>query len=270
MLNARRALTLNHDAGKELPRIPALDDLYGIGCRFRQGQVIMIAGRSGTLKSMFATWLAAKWAVPALYFSADMSAYTASSRVAALVTGDLQEEIEEGMARGGGNRQRYLDALASLPLTFAFGTPITWRHIDEEIEAHVELHDSYPSIVVFDNLMDFEAAESDYTEQMAVMAGVTAFSRETGCTSIVLHHASDKSWDAKTAPYDPPSRQEVKGGLSEKPELSLTVALDPSTMEYKVAVVKQRMGPSDPTARRFARLTAEPERTRFHPYRWRG
>jgi len=118
--------------------------------------------------------------------------------------------------------------------------------------------------------MDFEAAESDYTEQMAVMAGVTAFSRETGCTSIVLHHASDKSWDAKTAPYDPPSRQEVKGGLSEKPELSLTVALDPSTMEYKVAVVKQRMGPSDPTARRFARLTAEPERTRFHPYRWRG
>lgn len=268
MLNARRALTLNFDAGKELPRIPELQALYDMGCTFRQGQVMMIAGRSGTLKSMFATWLVAKWAQPTLYFSADMSAYTASSRVASLVTGDLQEEIEEGMALGGGNRERYLEALASLPMTFSFGSPITWRQVDEEIEAYVELWNAYPSIVVFDNLMDFDGADSDYTEQMAVMSGVTSFARDTGCTCIILHHASDKSWNAEKAPYDPPSRQEVKGGLSEKPELSLTVALDPQTMEYKVAVVKQRMGPSDPTARRFARLTAEPERTRFHAYRW--
>ncbi|MFY1686294.1 hypothetical protein ACN28A_00005, partial [Plantactinospora sp. WMMB782] len=119
-------------------------------------------------------------------------------------------------------------------------------------------------------LMDFEGAESDYTEQMAVMQGVTAFARDTGATSIILHHASDKGWDAKTAPYDPPSRDQVKGGLSEKPELSLSVALDPNDLEYKIACIKQRMGPSDPTARRYARLRAEPQRTRFHPFHWRG
>jgi hypothetical protein len=83
---------------------------------------------------------------------------------------------------------------------------------------------------------------------------------------ILLHHASDKSWEAKADPWAPPSRDQVKGGLSEKPELSLSVALDPTSMEYKVAVIKQRMGPSDPTARRYATLRCEPDKTRFHAY----
>lgn len=266
MLSAGRALALNAEAGKELPRVGALGALYDMGVRPRHGEVIMIAGRSGTQKSGFALWWVASMGLPALYFSADMSAFTASSRLASMVTGDTVEEVEAGMARGGQDRQRYLVALADLPITFSFGSPITWSQIDQEIEAWVEIWDAFPSVVVFDNLMDFDGAESDYTEQMAVMQGITAFARDTGATSIILHHASDKSWDAKAAPYDPPSRQEVKGGLSEKPELSLSVALDPDTMEYKIACIKQRMGPSDPTARRYARLRAQPECTRFHPF----
>ena len=93
-----------------------------------------------------------------------------------------------------------------------------------------------------------EGAESDYTVQMNVMSNVTDLARATGSTVIILHHATDKSWDAKTDPLVSPSRQEIKGGLSEKPELSLSVALDPYSLEYKVACIKQRMGPSDPTA----------------------
>ncbi|WP_326554692.1 AAA family ATPase [Micromonospora sp. NBC_01813] len=243
--------------------MPGLQPLYNMEVRPRHGEVVMIAGRSGTQKSGFALWWMAQMGLPTLYFSADMSPFTASARIASMFLGEPTESIEERMARGGRARQEALDAIESVPMTFAFGQ-LNWQSVDQELESYVELWDSYPQCVVFDNLMDFEGAEADYSVQMNVMSNATAFARETGATTVLLHHASDKSWDAKTAPYEPPSRNEVKGGLSEKPELSLSVALDPNSMEYKIACIKQRMGPSDPTARRYAVLRCQPELTRFH------
>src|SRR5690606_10753406 len=130
-----------------------------------------------------------------LYFSADMSPFTASARVASMFTGFTTEQVEERMLRGGRERQECLDAIADVPITFAFGS-LDWEVVDQELEAHVQLWDAYPDVIVFDNLMDFDGAYSDYSEQMAVMSNSTALSRETGATTIVMHHASDKSWDA--------------------------------------------------------------------------
>ncbi|MFG2850890.1 AAA family ATPase [Streptomyces mirabilis] len=263
MLTPARSLALHAESGKELPRVEAFDALYGMGCRPRHGEVIMIAGRSGTQKSGLALFWVASMNLPTLYFSADMSAFTSSSRLASMQTGDTTEMVEAGMAAGGRHREEYLAALAHLDITFAFGSPITWQAVDEELAAFIELWDAYPQVIVFDNLMDFDGAESDYTEQMSVMSGLTELARATGATVIVLHHASDKSWEAKSDPWAPPSRDQVKGGLSEKPELSLSVALDPTSHEYRVAVIKQRMGPCDPTAKRYASLRCHPEVTRF-------
>ncbi|MFI9205311.1 AAA family ATPase [Streptomyces sp. NPDC053048] len=256
-------MALHAESGKELPRVPAFEALYALGCRPRHGEVVMVAGRSGTQKSGFALYWTAMMNLPTLYFSADMSAFTASSRLASMMTGDTTEMVEAGMAAGGRHRQEYLSALAGSRITFSFGSPITWKSVDEELEAFIELWDEYPQVIVCDNLMDFEGAESDYTEQMSVMSGLTELARATGATVIVLHHASDKSWEAKSDPWAPPSRDQVKGGLSEKPELSLSVALDPTSHEYRVAVIKQRMGPCDPTAKRYASMRCHPEVTRF-------
>jgi replicative DNA helicase len=263
VLTPARSLALHAESGKELPRIEAFDALYGMGCRPRHGEVIMIAGRSGTQKSGFALFWVASMNLPTLYFSADMSAFTASSRLASMQTGDTTEMVEAGMGAGGRHREEYLAALTPLNVTFSFGSPINWKTVDEELEAYIELWDAYPAVMVFDNLMDFDGAESDYTEQMSVMSGLTELARATGATVIVLHHASDKSWEAKSDPWAPPSRDQVKGGLSEKPELSLSVALDPTSHEYRVAVIKQRMGPCDPTAKRYASMRCHPEVTRF-------
>jgi ABC-type cobalamin/Fe3+-siderophores transport system ATPase subunit len=57
--------------------------------------------------------------------------------------------------------------------------------------------------------MDFDNAESDYTEQMAVMSSLTELARDTGATVIILHHATDKGWAATTEPWQPPSRAQV-------------------------------------------------------------
>nr|WP_273482689.1 AAA family ATPase [Kribbella italica] len=256
-----RSLALNSESGRELPRVDAFSAIYAKGVRPRFGEVIMVVGRSGTQKSGFALFWTAQMNLRTLYFSADMSAFTASSRLASMKTNQTTEQVEQGFAT---NRDLYTEALSDLNFTFSFGAPITWQQVDEELEAYVELHNSYPEVIVFDNLMDFEGAESDYTEQMAVMSNATELARATGATVILMHHASDKSWDAKADPWNPPSRDQVKGGLSEKPELSLSVALDPNTLEYKVACLKQRMGPSDATGRNFAVLRCEPDKTRFH------
>jgi hypothetical protein len=269
VLTPSRSLGLHAESGRELPRVDAFSALYAKGVRPRHGEVVMIAGRSGTQKSGLALYWIAQMNLPSVYFSADMSAFTASSRIASMNTGDPTELVEIGMREGGATRQRYLDALKSGPgsnIQFSFGSPLSFQRVEDVLDARVEVFDSFPEIICFDNLMDFEGAESDYTAQMEVMSYATELARHTGATVIVLHHASDKSWEAKADPWSPPSRDQVKGGLSEKPELSLTVAFDPYSYQYKIACVKQRMGPSDPTARNFASLRIEPELTRFHAW----
>ena len=263
MLTSRRSLSLNHEAGRPLPKIGAFRDLYDQGTTPRHGEVIMIAGRSGTQKSGLALFWVDEMGLDTLYHSADMSAFTASTRVACKRMGITTEQVEAMMAEGGESKQAVLDALEGSNITFAFGSPIRWEAVDENLEAYVEVRDKYPDIIVVDNLMDVEGATSDYVAQMDVMQEATALARDTGSTIIILHHASDKSWEAKQDPWKPPARSEIKNGLGEKPELCLTVSLDPATMDYRIATVKQRMGPSDMSGNRYATLTAQPEMTRF-------
>lgn len=251
-----------------MPRIAELEALYQRGLQFRHGQVVMIAGRSGSQKSGLALWLVSQWGLPALYFSADMSPSTAAGRIASMSAGKTISEVEQALDMGGAMGQEIEDAIAEATsdITFSFDSPITWRQVDEELEAFVELHDAYPQVIVFDNLMDIDGAQSSYEVQMDVMSAVTEISRETGATVLIMHHASDKSWEAKTSPWTPPSREQIKGGLSEKPELSLSVALDPHSMQFKVAIIKQRTGWNDPSAGTYDCLRAVPEYTRFEKW----
>lgn len=225
----------------------------------------MVAGRSGTQKSGFALWWTCQMNLNTLYLSADMSPFTASARVASMMMNYTTDEVEAQMERGGRARDAVLESMANLNLTFAFG-PITWPGVDAEIEAYVELHNAYPEMIVIDNLMDIEGAASDYAIQMDAMQNIADLSRATGATILVMHHSSDKSWDARTDPWNPPSRDQIKNGMSEKPNLTLSVALNPHSYEYRIAILKQSMGYSDPTAQTFTSLRADPKRTRFEPY----
>lgn len=267
MLSPARALVLNAESGRPLPRVEALEALYKSGCNPRHGEVVMIAGRSGTQKSGFALWWTVQMNLPTLYFSADMSAFTASVRVAGMLSGYTTGALENVMKVEGEERDRIVDSLRDLKLQFAFGK-IKWPGLDAELDAYVELHNAFPEVIVIDNLMDIEGCESEYTAQMEAMDILTDLARVTGATVIVLHHASDKSWDARTDPWNPPSRDQIKNGLAEKPELCLSVALNPRTFEYRIAVLKQRMGPQDPTGSNYAVLRAEPQMTRFHAHHY--
>lgn len=267
MLDAARSLDLSADTAPELPRVPDLADLYslggGSGVRPRQGEMVMIAGRSGSQKSGFALWWCSQMNLPTLYFSADMTARQASIRLACSRLERATEEVEEMLAAGGERAVEVRKALRPLKITFSFGSPITWGAVESELDAWVEIFGAYPKVIVIDNLMDMQGGEADYQAQMTLMQDLHALSRMTEATVMVLHHASDKTWDATNAPGIPPSRRDIKGGLSEKPELILTLGLDPHNRRLNIACVKQRMGPSDLSGGTWATLEVIPEMTLF-------
>ena len=268
MMTALRSLVQHGDSSPELPRIPELEDLYNFrgGVRFRQGMVGMIVGRSGAGKSAFALWLCRKWNARTLYLSGDMSPFTVSTRLASMSLRATTAEVEAMFKGSDIARAAVLEALEGVRINLSFASPITWRGIDEELFAYVELWNRYPDVMVVDNAMDIENCHSDYTEQMAAMQELTALARATGMTILILHHATDKGTQAAMDPFSPPSRNEVKGGLSEKPELTLSVALNPVGNAFRVAPIKQRDGYSDPSGKNYVTLQARPEWTTYERY----
>lgn len=262
MLRADRSLRLNIQGAPELPHVPVLEDLYRFPTRLRRGELVMIAGRSGSGKSTFAEYLAAEMNLPTLYFSADMSAYEASIKLACSRLHRSVDQIEEMVHAGGEPERRVYDALKNVNITFAFGE-ITWKGVEAEIEAYIEVNNAYPEVVVIDNLMDVEGCDSDYTMQQEAMQFLHNLTRETGATVIVLHHATDKSRDAMVDPFLPPARKDIKNGMSEKPQLILGIGLNPFSNETTIAVLKQRMGRSDQTGKQYVTLLAIPEQSRY-------
>lgn len=271
-LNVFESLRRGVSETVDLPRVDAFAELYELGVRPRRGQLIMVAGRSGSQKSGFVLFWAAQMGLPTLYFSGDMSPFTAGVRLASIATGWTSDEVEDQMGSDFGESLvtgALGESKADIDLVFA--SPITWDRVVAELNLYVMLRNELPELVVLDNLMDFEGAENDYEAQMQTMQDVSSFARELGVTVVVLHHASDKSWDAKNDPHSPPSRDQIKNGLSEKPELTLTVALGAHLVdeglepvrEFRVACVKQRDGACDPSAGQFAILNCDPSRTQF-------
>lgn len=270
MLNAARALSLASESGRELPRVDAFRALYAWGFAPRHGQVVMVAGRSGSQKSGFVMFWCDEMNLRTLYFAGDMSPFDASMRIANKRTGRTKEVVEDELGDPVKAQEIY-ELTDESRIRFSFG-PITLDRIVEELDVELEAYGSFPPVIVVDNFMDMEGATSEYGEQMAAMQFlVDEVARYTGSTVLVLHHATDKSWDAKTDPWSPPARSEIKGGMSEKPEAVLTVALDSSSatsdglLDFNVAVVKQRTGKNDPTGKSWVTLKCLPALTRFYP-----
>lgn len=228
----------------------------------------MIAGRPGSQKSGFTLYWVRQMNLPTLYFSADMTPMEAVTRLIAMETGESSDSVSRRIEAGGSDS--YVEALSGSNLEFAFGQPITWEDIQANLDLWVEARNEYPAVIVIDNLMDVEGAETDYHVQSQLMQDLTALSRDTGSTVIVLHHASDKGASMVGAP---PARSEIKNGLGEKPQATLTVALARDLgVELRVAVVKQRNGRDDPAAKSYVRFKAQPELTRYGPgpHEWYG
>lgn len=266
MLSAARALQLHGDDAPDLPHVPAFKALYDYGLSAKRGDVIMVAGRSGSQKSGFAMYWVEQMGLPTLYFAADMKPVEASARLAAIRTGENSRTIRKRIEASGPDL--YVDALRDSKVSFAFGQPITWHTIDLTLQGWVETYNSYPEVIVIDNLMDIQSVGADYTLMSEAMQALDALAQDTGATVIILHHATDKGGGSGD-PGLPPARSEIKYGMSEKPQVILTVALAAQMLPYelRIAHVKQREGRADPSGRDYVRIGARPETTTFFDLR---
>ena len=85
---------------------------------------------------------------------------------------------------------------------------------------------------------------------------------DKGITVLVLAHARELTNEV----VNPPSRDELNNKLSQKPRLTLSVAINPMTSEFRVACLKQSGGKADPSAQDYRTLQADPKTNRFAPY----
>src|SRR5674476_643068 len=264
MLSATRSAERAAESGRPLPEVPALYGLYHseFKCRPRRGQVTMIFGQPASQKSGFALWWTAQMNLPTLYFSADMAQHTAITRLGAILTGETVDQVSSGLESIEANR--YVEALVDSNLRFCFDPDPTPGTITEELEAWVEMWDSFPEVIVIDNLMDMNVdSDSELMANKQMMLYAKSLARDTGAAIFILHHASENSSD----PTEPAPRRAVMNKVSQSPEAILSVALDYKPGEFKIGVVKYRSGKCDPTGRTYVTLRCEPEYAQFYPSR---
>lgn len=258
MLTGARTLHLASRTAP-LPEVPALRQLYAGGVLPRSGQFIVVFGQPGAGKSTFLQWYVNEMDVSCLYFSADMDAQDAISRLGAMRSGGMRvDDVSDAIANGG---EDYIaDILDGSKIQWCFDSGPTVADIAEELDAYVELHDAYPRVIVIDNAMNIEGESEDEQGGLKfVFKELHRLAHETGICVIVLHHAREEG-----SPRFPPGRDKLQGKVAQLPEIILGVALDDDV--YKIAPVKVRSGKSDPTGSTFISLSADPTRAMFSAY----
>lgn len=260
MLSATRSLSKAREAGVPLPEIPELIDLYTGYFRFRPrcGEVTMIAGQPGSQKSGFALWLASRLKLPTWYLSADMAQHTATERLAAAVTGHTTEDVAEGLQQ---DADEFYAAAIPPMFQFCFNPNPDGNDIAGEMDAWVEAWDSYPKVIVLDNLLDIipPSGDNEFAGYKAILLEAKTLARSTGAAVFILHHMSE----AGTDPFYPAPRKALQGKVSQTPENILSVAFRPDSHEFHVSAVKHRNGPSDASGKIYVTLKALPECNRF-------
>lgn len=260
-LSASKSLTHGKRAGAPMPRIDALSELQDgwFEFQFRASELTMVAGQPGSQKSGFALWLCSQFNLPTLYFSADSSSFTASTRLAAAYTGDQIKAVAHALSGGGAGY--YEDVLDESPVRFCYDPNPTHDVIYAELNAWVEAWDSFPDVIVVDNLMDVAGGgDSEFAAYKDVLMGLKKLARETEAMVLVLHHMSETGTDSSK----PAPRKSVMGKANQTPENVLSIAL--AGNDFLVSVVKHRSGPGDATAGRFVTLAAHPDRNQFEKW----
>ena len=223
----------------------------------RRGQLVLLAGLPKAGKTAFCMWLAATLNQHTLYFSADSSPHTASTRIAAIATGHTVNTVTAGLAAGAGDY--YSEALEDSKVQWCFDSSPSTEDIEQELAAYVEAWDAWPDLIIVDNLMNVQASE-EFEGLKFVMSELHSLARTTGSLVIVLHHCSEAGIRDTTVP---PPRSSIQGKVSQLPELILTAAHDPATSTFRIAVVGNRSGPQHPDGKKFITLDAAIERCSF-------
>ena len=218
---------------------------------FRRAEVSMLAGTPGVGKSTLALALALKTKVPTLYFSADTNAHTMAMRLASMISGKSQTDVEELLQTDIGWTKAILSKGSHI--VWSFESAPTLVDIAEEVEAFEELWGCPPLSIFVDNLMDVATdGGEEFASMRAIMKELKYLARSTNASVIVLHHTSEA---VAGEPCQP--RSALQGKVAQLPALIATLGVVGTSMA--VAPVKNRYGKADASANFLAWLSFNPE-----------
>lgn len=243
------------------------EPLAQLGAHFRRGQLVLIAGAPGGMKSALALDLAIKSGEPALYLSADTDSSTLARRAVAGLTGKTVDEVSRAFDNETPETEQYYRLIRERlnHIRFDFDRTPDLRSVEETITAYQYMYASNPHVLYADNLKNFwsendgEGGEADHTRANLVIEGLKQIAGQTGACVIVLHHVTG-SHESGTQPIP-------MGGILGKVSKDFRLVLTLRRVEnmLNVSVVKNTSGRADPDGYGVvARIPVDAERMMFH------
>lgn len=250
------------DNGLPLPDVWPM--LARSGVRLRRSQVVMAAGQPNSCKSIFALNIVAALNTPTLYFSADMDMATAGLRLAANLSGKTANQVEEE-TRDPAAAGYYSGLIAEVDQLFwCFEAEPAPEEMALQLEAFHELYGAPPTLIVVDNLSDVSpGGDNEWAAMRQLMKLLTYWAKTLRACVLVLHHTAE---GPEYKPEFPQPRRAIQGKLSQKPSLILTLAVEES--RFRVAAVKNRHGPHDPSGRTYTTLEIDRARMTISEPEW--
>jgi len=217
----------------------------------RRSEVSMFAGAPGVGKSTLALALALKTNVPTLYISADTNAHTMAMRLASMISGKNQTDVERKLNTDVGWTKAVLQK--GNHIIWCFESSPSLQDISEEVEAFEELWGCPPTLIVLDNLMDVATdGGEEFASMRAIMKELKYLARATNSAVIVLHHTSEAVVGNPCQP-----RAAIQGKVSQLPALICTLGVVGTSLG--VASVKNRYGRADAGGTLMTWLAFNPE-----------
>lgn len=217
----------------------------------RRSEVSMFAGAPGAGKSTLALALALKTNVPTLYISADTNAHTMAMRLASMISGKSQGDVEQKLNSDVGWTKAVLQKGSHI--IWSFESSPTLEDIAEEVLSFEELWGCPPSMIIIDNLMDIATdGGEEFASMRAIMKELKYLARATNAAVVILHHTSEA---IQGTPCQP--RSAIQGKVSQLPALICTLGTVGTSLG--VASVKNRYGKADAGGTLMTWLAFNPE-----------
>jgi Ni2+-binding GTPase involved in maturation of urease and hydrogenase len=250
MMSVTRAAARRGDAGQPLPVV--YQALAARQANPAKGQLTLVVGPPSAGKSLLIMNLLVAMKLPSLALLLDTDQLTAAARFGAIVTGDDFAEVRANIDRytpeleqGTGHIQTAFWASDADDITL-------------QMEAYEQRYGLPPDVLVVDNLGNLTSGfENEWATLKALCLALDNLAREQQCAVIAAHHMTD------LITAEPLQRDKMLGKVSQYPRLIYSVGFNEVNGDYKVAVVKNSSGPSDPGAKNPVVMHAEPARMRL-------
>lgn len=249
MMSVAQAAARRGAAGVPLPTV--YQSLAQAGVNICKGQLTLIAGPASAGKSMLGMNLlyGMGTSVPALAFLLDIDQLSAAARFGAIMAGHPFSQVKD-------NIESYLPELSHR--CGHIQTQFYARELEDitvQMDAFSQRYGLPPDVMFLDNLGNMS---SSFDGEWAVLKAMTLELDEMARSEQTAVIATAHMTDVETT--EPLPRSKILGKVSQYARLILSVAFNPATAEYKIAVVKNSSGPSDPKAERPITLWANPSR----------